>query len=175
MIGSRRKFLLAGIAAGVPCCLPFGWQAFAGSTQAAASVDADRVAIQGYDTVAYFTNRKPTKDNPEFESEWLGAKWRFATAEHRDLFASRPDTYAPRFGGFCAMGMTTGGKYTPDPEAWAVVDGKLCLNSGKATRAEWQKDASGNTRKAEEQWKVLNQQASLLAGAKFIDFTKRYV
>ena len=157
MIGSRRKFLVAGIAAAVSCSLPFGWRAFAGSTQATVSVDGDRVAIQGYDTVAYFTDGKPVKGRPEFESEWLGAKWRFATAEHRDLFASKPDTYAPRFGGFCAMGMTGGGRYTADPEAWAVVDGKLYLNSDKATRADWQKDTIGNTQKAEERWKVLNQ------------------
>ncbi len=157
MIGSRRKFLVAGIAAGFCSRLAIGGPAFAGGTEVPFSVDDDRVAIQGYDTVAYFTDGKPTKGNPAFESEWLGAKWRFATAEHRDLFASRPDTYAPRFGGYCAMGMTAGVKYTPDPEAWAVVDGKLYLNADKATRAEWEKDTTGNTQKAEEQWKVLNQ------------------
>jgi hypothetical protein len=157
MISSRRKFLVSVIAAGFCSRLAVGGQAFAGGTEVPFSVDNDRVAIQGYDTVAYFTDEKPIKGKPEYEFEWLGTKWRFATAEHRDLFASKPDAYAPRFGGFCAMGMTTGGMYPPDPEAWAVVDGKLYLNSDKATRTVWQKDTTGNTQKAEEQWKVLSQ------------------
>jgi len=44
MIGSRRKFLLAGVATGVSCSLPLDWQAFAGSAPATVSVDGDREA-----------------------------------------------------------------------------------------------------------------------------------
>jgi YHS domain-containing protein len=58
------------------------------------------VAIQGYDPVAYFTLGKPTKGSAEFELEWMGAKWRFSSARHMNLFKSDPEKYAPQYGGY---------------------------------------------------------------------------
>ena len=57
------------------------------------------VAIEGYDTVAYFADGKATKGSEEFAYDWLGATWYFANAEHRDLFAEKPVQYAPQYGG----------------------------------------------------------------------------
>ena len=34
------------------------------------NMDSDKVAIHGYDTVAYFTEGKPTKGSAEFEHSW---------------------------------------------------------------------------------------------------------
>ena len=53
-------------------------------------------AIKGYDPVAYFTDGKPVEGKKEFEYEWMGAKWFFATAANRDLFKADPEKYAPR-------------------------------------------------------------------------------
>jgi YHS domain-containing protein len=61
---------------------------------------ADGVAIKGYDPVAYFLEERPVKGSEEFEYEWMGAKWRFASAEHRDLFKADPEKYAPQYGGY---------------------------------------------------------------------------
>jgi len=137
------------------CLTP--WQGFAGSNQKKVSVDADKVAIEGYDTVAYFTEGKPTKGTADFEVEWQGARWRFASAAHRDLFRKQPDFYAPRFGGFCAGSIGDGVFVRPDPEAWVIVDGKLYLNGSKDGLVEWRQDAHVNIRKAQEQWDALGQ------------------
>jgi YHS domain-containing protein len=58
------------------------------------------VAIQGYDTVAYHTERRPVKGKTEFSHKWNDAVWYFASAENRDLFAEDPERYAPRYGGY---------------------------------------------------------------------------
>src|SRR3954452_16913855 len=63
------------------------------------------LAIQGYDPVAYFTDGKPTKGLPEFEYQWDEHRYRFASAEHRDMFKADPVRYAPQFGNFCAMAL----------------------------------------------------------------------
>jgi YHS domain-containing protein len=75
---------------------------FACSSQALPPVNttADGLAIKGYDPVAYFTRGEPTKGSEEFEYEWNGAKWRFATAEHLDIFKADPEKYAPQYGGY---------------------------------------------------------------------------
>ena len=59
--------------------------------------DAEDLAILGYDTVAYFADGRPVKGSPDFEVYvWQDARWRFASAEHRTLFASEPDRYSPQ-------------------------------------------------------------------------------
>ena len=156
MVSSRRKLLLIGISASLPALLPSGWQVFAGDARGPVSVDADNLAIQGYDPVAYFTDGKPVKGSSEFESEWLGARWRFASPAHRELFSSQPESYAPRFGGFCAMALAQGARVSPNPEDWAIIDGKLYLNFDQKTVADWQRDPAGNARKAEKNWLALS-------------------
>lgn len=117
--------------------------------------DGDDVAIKGYDTVAYFTQGKPVPGKADFEHEWQNAKWRFSSAEHRELFASAPDKYAPRYGGFCAGGMALGWKAPIDPEAWVIVDGKLYLNYSKGGRDDFAADPAPQIAKADDNWERL--------------------
>lgn len=154
MASSRRQFLTTSVASLSVCVL--NWPAFAGGDKDRVSVDAEKVAIQGYDTVAYFTDGKAVKGSPDFESEWRGARWRFASAAHRELFTRRPDSYAPRFGGFCSGAIIDGEFARPDPEAWAIVEGKLYLNGSKEGLVDWQRDAVANIAKAQERWDALS-------------------
>ena len=58
------------------------------------------VAIDGYDPVAYFRMGQALMGSENFTFYWNDAEWRFINAEHRDLFAANPNSYAPRHGGF---------------------------------------------------------------------------
>jgi YHS domain-containing protein len=64
------------------------------------NVDADGVALKGYDPVAYFTMGRPVKGLTEFQQEWHGAKWRFSSQEHLVLFQENPEKYAPQYGSY---------------------------------------------------------------------------
>ena len=87
-----------------------------------------RVAIEGFDPVAYFTEGKAHKGSPDISTEWDGVIWQFASAENRDLFVKDPTAYAPQFGGLCTEGVAFG-EITVNlvPESFAIVDGKLYL------------------------------------------------
>ena len=74
-------------------------------------------------------------------------------------FAADPERYAPRYGGFCAYGTSRGYKVSSDPDAFAVVDGKLYLNYSKAVQTTWQQDRAANIRKADEVWSTLEHSA----------------
>lgn len=113
---------------------------------------ADNVAIMGYDTVAYFTEGQPTKGKNEFAFSWNDAQWRFANARNRDLFAAKPERYAPQFGGFCSMAMTRGVIVAIDPEAWAIVDGKLYLSFSKGAIRKFRGNPADHIKKAEAAW-----------------------
>lgn len=92
-----------------------------------------RVAIEGYDPVAYFTENKAHMGSPAFSTEWDGVIWQFASAENRDLFLKDPTAYAPQFGGLCTEGVAFGEiTVNLSPESFAIVDGKLYMNSATA-------------------------------------------
>ena len=78
---------------------------FAGSKSDPVNHDRSGIAIQGYDSVGYFTDSKPIKALLSLPTLWNGANWHFTSAEHRDLIAKDPDRYAPRYGGHCTYGV----------------------------------------------------------------------
>jgi hypothetical protein len=117
----------------------------------------ENIAIKGYDTVAYFVENRPMKGKPEFEYVWQGARWHFATPEHRDMFATDPVRYAPRYGGFCSGGMSLGVKATINPEAWAIIDGRLYLAFSERTMKRFVSDPDANIAKADATWQRLGE------------------
>ncbi len=124
---------------------------------AGADEPAPRVAIKGYDPVAYFTPGKPSPGSADISYEWEGARWQFASAAHRDLFRRDPDAYAPQYGGYCALGMVGGNHGQVDPEAWTIVDGKLYLAYDRASREEWRKNQAANIAAADRVWAAQRQ------------------
>jgi YHS domain-containing protein len=110
------------------------------------------VAIEGTDPVAYFEEGKPVAGSSDFEHEWMGATWRFASAANRDRFATDPETYAPQYGGYCAWAVSQGYTAKIDPVAWKIVDGKLYLNYSKDVQTQWAGDIPGNVAKADANW-----------------------
>ena len=117
--------------------------------------DAEDLAILGYDTVAYFMDGRPVKGSPEFEHVWQDTRWQFASAEHKAMFVGDPERYAPQFGGFCTGGMGLGILVSIDPEAWAIVDGRLYLHRNKAGRDQTVAHPQASIAAAAEKWEAL--------------------
>lgn len=113
------------------------------------------VAVEGTDVVAYFTEGRAVPGKEEFSLQWKGAKWLFATAAHRDLFAKSPAKYEPQYGGFCAYAV--GNNYTAgiDPNSWAIVNGKLYLNYDPDIKKKWDASRDALIRQAEKNWPAL--------------------
>lgn len=103
---------------------------------------ASEVAIYGYDTVAYFTEKKPVKGNKQHMYHWNGKDWLFSSSKHKDMFIADPDRYAPQFNGLCANGLSDGHAIAADPENWRIIDGKLYLFFSEYGRQQW----SGNVK-----------------------------
>ena len=115
------------------------------------------LGANGYDVVAYFTDGKPVVGNDRQTVDYGGVTWRFASLEHRDLFAANPAKYAPQYGGFCSWGVAQGKLFAIDPvNGWRIVDGKLYLNFNADINATFSRDAQGFIAKAERNWPALN-------------------
>ncbi len=120
-------------------------------------------AVEGYDVVAYFTEGRPVEGSADFSHRWRGAEWRFASAEHRDLFAANPEKYAPQYGGYCAYAVSQGATAGIDPKAWKIVDGKLYLNLNVSIQKRWLADVPGFIAKADVNWPKLVDDPSVIA------------
>ena len=112
-------------------------------------------AIQGYDTVAYFTAGKPVKGDDSLVHEWMGAKWKFSTAANLELFKANPEKYAPQYGGYCAYGVSQDNLVSIEPDKFKVQDGKLYLNYDADVQATWLKDTAGYIKQADAKFAAL--------------------
>ena len=111
-----------------------------------------RLAVSGYDAVAYFTEQKAVKGDGRHVHEYAGAQWHFASAANRDAFIADPKRYAPQYGGYCAWAVAQGGIASAEPTLWKIVDGKLYLNYDAAVQKKWESDIAGNIHKADQNW-----------------------
>ena len=128
----------------------------------AARGEEPKMSISGYDPVAYFTDGKPVQGKAEIEYLWHRLRWRFASPAHRDLFTKDPEHYAPQYDGYCAMGVTNGEdahKDTVDPEAWAIVDGKLYLTHNQYWLGIWREHSEEYIKSADASWQALADRA----------------
>ena len=118
---------------------------------------ASRVAIDGYDPVAFFTDAKPVNGSPFISATHQGAVYFFATEEHKKLFTLNPGKYAPQYGGFCAFGVALDALFPVDISTWQIRDGKLYLNLNSEILRKFNADFDGNVAKADNNWPGLVQ------------------
>lgn len=141
-------------------CLAAGLSANAQKDQRTKKFNLEnRVAIQGYDPVAYFTLNKAVKGKKEIASEAEGIIYYFSSVANRDLFVKNYKAYEPQYGGWCAYAMGfSGEKVEIDPETFKILDGKLYLfyhSWTNNTLPKWNKDEKNLKGKADKNWNVI--------------------
>jgi YHS domain-containing protein len=114
--------------------------------------ETNGVAIGGYDPVRYLTDRRAVAGMPAYAFSYRGSTFHFASAADRDLFAADPARYAPQYNGFCTFGVAQGAKVASNPSSFRVVGGKLYLQYNDAVSLQFDRDVSGNLRKADINW-----------------------
>lgn len=128
--------------------------AWFGTASAASLIDGADTgpAVDGYDTVAYFTDAKAVKGNKAYSTSYAGATWLFSSAEHRDLFIDNPQAYAPQYAGHCALATAHGGVASGDPTRWNIIDKKLYLNTNLIANQIWKNNIPDNIHNADKNW-----------------------
>ena len=119
----------------------------------------NKLAIQGYDPVAYFTQKKSVKGKASLAFTYEGATYYFSSQANKELFAKNPVQYEPQYGGWCAFAMGDSGKKVEiDPETFKIIDGKLYLFYNaffNNTLKSWNKDETNLKKKADANWKKI--------------------
>jgi len=124
---------------------------------AIARAGEERLALKGYDPVAYFTDQRPMIGDQQYRYEWDGAIYRFASAQHLAMFKGDPDRYLPQYHNWCAASVAKGVKVYGNPEWWLVVDGRLYLFGRPIGPGLMSKDPAAMKNEADKNWpKVSN-------------------
>lgn len=116
------------------------------------SVEADRLAAQGYDVTAYFLQGRPLRGSTAHQLQYKGVTWLFASADALAKFKADPTAYEPQFGGYCAWAVSQGYVAPGDPEQWKIVDGKLYLNFNARAKQLWEADQSDAIKRGQANW-----------------------
>lgn len=119
----------------------------------------NKLAIQGYDPVAYFKQGKAVKGKKEFSASYQGIVYYFANESDKAAFLKNPTAYEPQYGGWCAFAMGDyGEKVEIDPETFKILDGKLYLFYNKFltnTLKSWNKNETKLKKNADANWEKL--------------------
>lgn len=115
-----------------------------------------KVAIQGYDPIAYFTQKKAVKGKSSLASTYEGVTYNFSSQANKDAFTKNPAAYEPQYGGWCAYAMgSSAEKVEIDPSTFKILDGKLYLFYNayfNNTLKSWNKDEVSLKKKADANW-----------------------
>lgn len=87
----------------------------------------DGVAIGGYDLVSYHQPGGPLAGSANLELQREGLIYRFSSQENFELFQSNPQSYLPRYQGWCATTLSMGRLVCPDYTNFKIEDGQLLL------------------------------------------------
>jgi len=149
----------AGGAAAVaipPADTPATPPAIGGGAKAPADSSAAKApAMNGYDPVAYFLDGRPEKGSGQFQYQWQGETFLFASAAHLAAFKGNPRHYAPQYDGFSAYDIYLGRIAEADPAFWSIYDGRLYLNASENYRRQWLADLVGYIETADTKWPKL--------------------
>lgn len=116
---------------------------------------AGEAKLDGYCPVCYIAANKAVKGVKEFQSEHNGNTYWFVKAAAKEAFDKSPEKFLPQYDGLCAYGVSLGKEFKSDPTQFAVVDGKLYLNSSKKTQKLFKAAESKTVASADTHWKTM--------------------
>lgn len=148
--GTLCAAIVAALAlASVHCAVPLR----AATTERVVANRHTGLAIDGFDPVAYFTDRAPLLGRAGFEVRHAGVTWRFRNEGNRAAFAADPEVYMPRFGGHDPVAVARGVAVPGHPSLWAIAEGRLYLFYSDEARAQFAEDPEQAIDAAERHWR----------------------
>lgn len=94
-------------------------------------------AILGYDAVAYGLTRAPVPGNEDFQANFGGKVWYFASEANRAAFEERPEAYLPMLGGHDPVAVAAGLPVAGSPRIHLLAEGRLILFRSEENRARF--------------------------------------
>ncbi|MFN0301991.1 MAG: YHS domain-containing (seleno)protein [Burkholderiales bacterium] len=108
--------------------------------------------LLGHDPVSYFSGASPVPGKADLNARHRHGTYRFATAENRERFLADPARFAPRYGGFCAKGVSYAVRAGGDPLVYEIRGDRLFIFVNDYARDYWRTDPRDFIDKADFYW-----------------------
>lgn len=136
--------------------LLFAMAGCAQKAELAAVMSVEKIALNGYDTVAYFSSAKAVKADGRYSYAYEGINWHFETAENLEAFKEAPQNYIPAFGGFCAYALSEGSLRNSEGKYWQIHNDTLYFFEDKDAKEEWFTEIEKMIPAGQKQWELIN-------------------
>jgi YHS domain-containing protein len=136
--------------------LLFAMAGCAQKAELAAVMSVEKVALNGYDAVAYYSSAKAVKAGGSYSFAYEGINWHFETAENLEIFKEAPQNYIPAFGGFCAYALSEGSLRNSEGTHWQIHNATLYLFKDKEAKEEWFREIDIRLEAGQKQWELMN-------------------
>lgn len=101
------------------------------------NIDRKGVLLDGYDPVAFFTEKKPVEGKSSLRYTWQEATYHFSSEENKALFVADPKKYAPQYGAYCGYAVSLGHLAPIDVNFFSIIDGRLILQHNQKALNGW--------------------------------------
>lgn len=116
------------------------------------TVNAKKVAVEGYDIVAYHVDNKAIHGSSKLSVLLEDVHYYFSSEKNKKLFEKEPEKYLPKYGGFCAIGIALyDGKFDIDPDDFLIDNGELYLFC-PGEIGNWKAEQESLKQKADLEW-----------------------
>ncbi|MGE4131577.1 MAG: YHS domain-containing (seleno)protein [Bdellovibrionales bacterium] len=116
------------------------------------------VGLKGYDPVAVFPEggsaAQPGKE--EFQLDYLGVIYKFASSEHMEMFMQNPAKYEPTYGGWCAYAMASGEYIDIQPTLFTIHGNRAHYFVAARAKRNFDSDVAGFEARADGHWKRIS-------------------
>lgn len=116
------------------------------------------LGLNGFDPVAIFPEggSAPKEGLPGLTLEFEGVVYRFASVDHRDMFAANPAKYEPTYGGWCAYAMASGSKVDIQPQLFTIQGNRAHYFVSSRAKQNFDRDLSAYEVNADRNWKTIS-------------------
>ena len=113
------------------------------------------LAIDGFDPVAYFTDKDALVGRQDIEVSDRGAIWRFRNEGNRAIYLAHPEVYGPRFGGYDPTDVARGKPVPGRAQIWLIRGERLYLFNREESRDAFAAAPDRFLEQADEKWPQL--------------------
>jgi YHS domain-containing protein len=119
-----------------------------------------KIALQGYDPVAFHTVSKAVKGNPAITAEYRGYKYLFSSEANKATFEEDAEKYLPAYGGYCAYGLSLGVLFPVEIDTWEIIYGRLVLQFSLDIKNKFEENRNENILNANDNWLKMEEETS---------------
>ena len=115
-------------------------------------IDENGLMLDGFDAVAMKTEGRLRRGSPSHHTSFAGGIYYFVSEDNLRRFTNDSTTFAPLFGGHCAMSASMGKVEPGDINTFSYAEAHLVLQRNDKALSMWNMDVCGNLHKAQTNW-----------------------